>query len=91
MAINIWMLSSFLSFINEDSIMFNLSIDNEDEAMVLIKKVYSSEDQNYDEILQSLKDQCFKKSADTTSWKEAICGSKNWKCTIIAIVFTSLL
>ena len=38
--INAFILINYLMFINEDSIMFNLSKDNEADALKLIEKVY---------------------------------------------------
>jgi hypothetical protein len=52
--VNTWMLLGFLLFVKEDSIMFNLSEGKEAEALVLIKKVYSSEEDPH-EILETLK------------------------------------
>ena len=55
--INILMIISFLIFIREDSLMFNVVNHKDDEALKLIKKVYAkSEDP--DLILSALKLQC---------------------------------
>ena len=52
--INVLMLINFALFIQEDSIMFNLSENRDDDAIKLIKKVYSSEE-DPQEILFNLK------------------------------------
>ena len=54
MLISLWMLTSFLLFVRSDSIMYNLSVDKEEEAMVLIKKIYHK-DEDYNAILADLK------------------------------------
>ena len=43
--INLFMITSFKLFINEESIMFSLSKDDDESALRLIKKVYG-EDEN---------------------------------------------
>lgn len=48
------MLVNFVLFIKEDSIMFNLSAENEEEALILIDKVYHAEEDRQ-EILAALK------------------------------------
>lgn len=60
--LNIWMLFNMFVFIKEDSIMFSLSKDDEESAKRLIDKVYHK-DEDRDEILQTLKGQVQKKSA----------------------------
>lgn len=52
--INVLMLINFALFIQEDSIMFNLSENRDDDAIKLIKKVYSPEE-DPQEILFNLK------------------------------------
>jgi MFS family permease len=52
--INVIMLLNFVIFIKEDSIMFNLSEDNEAEALILIDKVYHAQEDRQ-EILAALK------------------------------------
>lgn len=54
--LNIWMLFSMFAFIKDDSIMFNLSQDDEQGALRLIDKVYDKSE-NRDEILKTLKRQ----------------------------------
>jgi hypothetical protein len=54
--LNIWMLFNMLVFIKEDSIMFNLSKDDDESALRLIDKVYHK-DEDRNEILQALKGQ----------------------------------
>ena len=54
MFINLFMLSSFALFIKEDSIMYNLSLDRDDEALALIDKIYQKSESRKD-ILQNLK------------------------------------
>ena len=45
--LNIWMLFSMFTFIKDDSIMFNLSKDDDESALRLIDKIYDkSEDRN---------------------------------------------
>ena len=44
------MLISYIININEDSVMFNLSIDKDEDAMKLIKKIYHK-DEDYNLIL----------------------------------------
>ena len=52
--INLIMLFNFSVFIKKDSIMFNLSQDNDNEALYLIDKIYDkSEDRQF--ILSALK------------------------------------
>jgi hypothetical protein len=48
--VNGWMLLGFFLFIKEDSIMYNLSVDNEEGALQLIKRVYH-EDEDYNLVL----------------------------------------
>jgi hypothetical protein len=50
----VMMLFNFLIFIKEDSIMFNLSEDNESGALILIDKIYHA-DEDRQEILAALK------------------------------------
>ena len=73
MLINFWMLSSFLFFINDDSIMYNLSLDREEEALRLIKKIYHPSE-NHEEILKTLKGQCFKRTENVEPWCTAVFG-----------------
>lgn len=54
--LNIWMLFNFSIFIKEDSIMFNLSKDDEESALRLIDKLYHK-DEDRNEILEALKAQ----------------------------------
>lgn len=54
--LNIWMLFSMIFFIQDDSIMFNLSKDDDESAMRLIEKVYHHSE-NRKEILKTLKGQ----------------------------------
>ena len=39
------MLLNFFFFIEEDSIMYNLSVENDQNALNLIRKVYNSDEQ----------------------------------------------
>ena len=52
-AINVFMITVFLIFIQEDSIMFNISNNDDLSALNLIKKVYKPECAQ--EVLTSLK------------------------------------
>ena len=52
--LNIWMLFNMFVFIREDSIMFNLSKEDDEGAMRLIDKVYHK-DEDREEILKTLK------------------------------------
>jgi len=61
MIVSSWMLLSFLLFIGDDSIMFNLSQDEDEAALRLIKKVYHP-DEDSEAILFNLKLQCHKKA-----------------------------
>ena len=54
--LNVWMLFNMCVFIREDSIMFNLSKDDEEGAKRLIDKVYHKAEDR-DEILKTLKGQ----------------------------------
>lgn len=58
--VNIIMLFNFTVFIKEDSIMFNLSQDNDQEALVLIDKIYH-QDEDRQWILAALKNQVQRK------------------------------
>ena len=69
--------------------MYNLSEDKEIEAMRLIKKIYHPSE-NYESILFNLKLQCQKKSVTKVPYFEALFGEKYLRCTLIAMVITSL-
>ena len=64
--INVFMLVSFLAFIGSDSIMYSLSINDDESAMKLIEKVYH-EDENKTEILNKLKRQVMKRKNANSS------------------------
>jgi predicted transcriptional regulator with HTH domain len=69
--------------------MFNLSCDKEEEALVLIKKIYHpSED--YKAILADLKLQVQKKPSQKLGFIDGLFGRKYLRATIIALVVTSL-
>ena len=53
--LNLAMLLIFLFIIKEDSIMYNLSADNETNALNLIRKVYKIESDNEIDLLEQLK------------------------------------
>lgn len=64
--LNCIILFNFCFFIKADSIMFNLSNDNEEEAMVMIERIYhASEDR--EDILAKLKKQCKKKESKSNA------------------------
>ena len=88
MFLNLVMLVNFFLFIKEDSIMFNLSIDNDESALNLIRKVYETKDEKA--ILSTLKSQVHKKQTVEIKFIDAIFGDKYLKSTLIAMVFTSL-
>ena len=76
-------------FIKDDSIMFNLSKDDDESALRLIDKIYDqSEDRK--EILQTLKQQVQKKSTSSIPYKEAVFGEKFIKSTIVGCGITFL-
>ena len=83
------MLVSFKLFVQEDSIMYNLSHDRDEEAMVMIDKIYD-ESENREEILSNLKKQCHKKDKTKVKFWNALFGKRNRKTTLIALVLTSL-
>ena len=63
------MLVMFHTFIRVDSIMYNLTQEDESQALVLINKVYHpSEDR--DDILQTLKGQVHRKEKTATFWSD---------------------
>lgn len=85
--INIWMLFSMTFFIQEDSIMFNLSKDDDESAMRLIEKVYHPSE-NRQEILKTLKGQVAKKPGKNIPYNEAVFGEKYIKATFIGCAIT---
>ena len=87
--LNMWMLFNMLVFIKEDSIMFNLSKDDDESAMRLIDKVYHK-DEDRDEILQALKAQVQKKPTLGVSYCEALFSEKFIRATIVGCAITSL-
>ena len=87
--LNFYMLFIFIVFIKEDSIMFNLSQDNDSKALVLIDKIYhKSEDRNV--ILEALKSQVQKKEKISISFFEGVFGPKHRKTTFVLLTITFL-
>lgn len=84
---NVIMLSVFAVFIKTDSIMFNLSVKDEEEALKLIDRVYhKSEDRM--EILRVLKTQVYEKPKSNVPYCEQLFGRKNRAGTFILMLFT---
>lgn len=88
--INVIMLLNFVLFINEDSIMFNLSEENEEQALILIDKVYHAQEDRQ-EILAALKNQVKKKSKSELSYWESLFGEKYLRGTLVAMTISALL
>lgn len=78
-----------LVFIQEDSIMFSLSKDDDESAKRLIDKVYHK-DEDRNEILRALKGQVQKKSTQQIGYCEALFSEKFIKATIVGCAITSL-
>lgn len=89
--LNLIMLLVFFCAIKTDSIMFNLSHHNDEQALQLIDRVYDTKTQNRDDILASLKSQVKVKVASTETYCESLFGRKNRRTTITMMVFTSLI
>ena len=87
--LNFYMLFIFVIFIQEDSIMFNLSQDNDQKAIILIDRIYSK-CENRDLILQTLKSQVQKKEKTSTPFFEGVFGPKHRKATIVLMTVTFL-
>jgi len=71
--------------------MFNISQNQDDEALKLINKVYDTTVEDDKMILEILKGQSFgqgKKSTSDLSFYDAVFGPKYWRTTFISIIIT---
>ena len=92
MLINSWMILAFLLFVREDSIIYSLSHDNEEQALRLVKKVYRcSTEENYALLVRDLKDKCSaKETGPKLGLMQAVWSPEMRRGTIIGLVITFL-
>lgn len=83
---NIFMFTCFVVLFNQDSIMYNLSVNEDEKAMKMIKKIYHK-DENHEEILQNLKEQVYmREEKEELPIIQSLFSKKNLWCTIICVV-----
>ena len=87
--INLFMLISFYINIKQDSIMYNLSIGADQEAMSIIDKLYLPSESRM-AIIDNLREQCHMKQKSESDVLKALFGKRNWNATYVALIFSSL-